>query len=61
LKVYVRQGKLVVNAEATYDELNQDAVVKQHGNKLRFEEFREYFAMDQAGKKAAELVAFNNN
>ena len=60
LKDYVRQDKLVVTAEATYDELNQKAEVKQYGNRLGFQEFREYFEMGKAGKKAAELVAFYN-
>ena len=60
LKDYVRQDQLVVTAEATYDELNQKAEVKQYGNRLGFQEFREYFEMDKAGKKATELVAFYN-
>jgi putative ATP-dependent endonuclease of the OLD family len=60
LRDYVRQDKLVVTAEATYDEPSQKAEVKQYGNRLGFQDFREYFEMDKAGKKAAELVAFYN-
>jgi len=43
LKDYARQDKLIVTASAVFDEGTEQAVVKQYGNRLGFEEFRRYF------------------
>jgi putative ATP-dependent endonuclease of OLD family len=58
LKDYVRQGKLIVSAEARFDNGSKKAVVKQFGNRLGIEEFRTYFEMDKVGKRAPDLKAF---
>ncbi|PCJ46287.1 MAG: ATP-dependent endonuclease [Gammaproteobacteria bacterium] len=52
LKDYARQDKLIVTASAVYDENTEQAIVKQYGNRLGFEEFRKYFEAD----KNKELV-----
>ncbi len=53
LKDYARQDKLIVTATAIYNEATEQAVVKQFGNRLGFEEFRQYFEAD----KNKELVS----
>lgn len=60
LKDYVRQGKLIVTAMATYDPTSQKAEVKQFGNRLGLQDFREYFEKEKAGEKAGDLVLFYN-
>lgn len=60
LKDYVRQDKLVITAEATYDEASHKAEVKQFGSRLGFEEFRRYFEKEKGGEKASELVITYN-
>lgn len=60
LKDYVRQDKLVVTAEATFDEANQKADVKQYGSRLGFDDFRIYFQKEKGSEKASELVATYN-
>jgi predicted ATPase len=55
LKDYVRQDKLVVTAETTYDALNQKAEVKQYGSRLGIEEFKIFFEKEKAAAKAPEL------
>lgn len=52
---YVRQGKLVVTAEANFDPAAEKAEIKQFGNRLGMEEFRKFFEADKNGAKAAEL------
>lgn len=58
LRDYVRQGKLSVSAVAVFDDRTQRAEVKQYGERLGIEDFRTYFEMDKAGKKAQELKDF---
>jgi putative ATP-dependent endonuclease of OLD family len=55
LQDYVRQNKLIVTAEATYDQLSKRAEVKQFGSRLGFEAFRIWFELNKLGKKVAEL------
>lgn len=55
LAAYVRQGKLTVTAEATFDPATQHASVKQFGSRLGMEAFRKYFEADKSGVKAPEL------
>ena len=55
LSDYVRQEKLIVTAIAKYDEVSEKAEVKQYGNRLGMEEFREFFEADKNKAKAAEL------
>lgn len=52
---YVRQDKLIVSATAEYDPARGYAEVKQHGNRLGIDEFREYFRADGDKAKAEEL------
>lgn len=55
LKDYVRQEKLIVTASAEYIKENNNAKVRQYGNRLGFEEFRVYFEADKNKKSASEL------
>ncbi len=61
LSDYVRQGKLIVSAIASYNEKSEMAEVKQFGNRLGFEEFAEYFEMEKSGAKVSELKDFFSN
>lgn len=58
LSGYVRQGKLTVSAVAVFDDRTQRAEVRQYGERLGIEDFKTYFEMDKAGKKAQELKDF---
>ena len=53
LKAYVRQGKLVISAQAVFDA--QGAEVKQYGQRMGVERFREFFDAEKAGARASEL------
>lgn len=55
LKDYIRQGKLVVTAQALFDSDKGIAEVKQYGNRKGFEEFRKYFEANKENVKASEL------
>ncbi len=55
LSDYVRQEKLIVSAIAKYDTNTERAEVRQYGNRIGMEDFREYFEKDKAGASAAEL------
>lgn len=57
LSDYVRQDKLVVSSVAEYDANTGRAEVKQYGNRMGMEEFREYFEADKRGASAKELVS----
>jgi len=57
---YVRQDRLTITAQATYDPSTLRAEVKQYGSRLGMETFREYFELDKAGSKALELQACYN-
>ncbi len=52
---YVRQGKLIVTAEAIYDEINKIAEVKQFGSRLGMADFKEWFEAEKNKAKAPEL------
>ena len=52
---YFRQGKLIVSAEATFDESNGKAEVKQYGQRLAMKNFVKFFIALAAGKRASEL------
>ena len=56
-KGYVRQGKLIVSATATFDEKGNAAVVKQFGQRLGMEEFKPFFKAHGDGASATELKA----
>ena len=55
LSDYARQEKLIVSAIAKYDTNTERAEVRQYGNRIGMEDFREYFEKDKAGASAAEL------
>lgn len=55
LKDYVRQDKLIVTAEATYDELSQKAEIKQYGSRFGIKDFKIFFEKEKAAAKAPEL------
>lgn len=55
LKDYVRQDKLIVTAEATFNEATQRAEVKQYGSRLGFDAFRIYFEEEKSGNSAGDL------
>lgn len=52
---YVRQEKLVITAQAHYDEGTERAEVKQLGNRLGMEEFKVWFEAEKSKKPAKEL------
>ena len=52
---YVRQDKLIVSAVAKYDPGLERAEVRQFGNRLGMEEFRQYFEADKNSESAATL------
>lgn len=55
LKDYVRQGRLVISAEATYDPKTETAELRQVGSRLGIEDFRQYFDAEKSGAKVADL------
>lgn len=55
LSAYVRQDKLIVSAIAKYNTGTERAEVRQFGNRLGMEEFREYFEADKRGESASTL------
>lgn len=56
LKDYIRQGQLIVTAEASWDADTQSASVKQHGQRLGMKAFaHRYFSMKSDGAKVGEL------
>lgn len=57
LSDYVRQDRLIVSSVARYDTITERAEVKQYGNRLGIEEFREYFEQDKAGASVNDLKA----
>jgi len=54
-KLYYRQGKLVVFAQAEWEEATKSAVVKHFGTRLVMKEFSNFFKADKEGKKVSEL------
>lgn len=57
LKAYVRQDQLVVSAEASWDDAQASAPVKQRGERLVIPAFKKYFAETKAGASANDLKA----
>jgi len=55
LSDYYRQDLLIVSSVASYDTVTQRADVKQFGNRLGMDDFRQYFEADKAGSSAADL------
>ena len=55
LKDYVRQDKLIITAEATFDEAALKAEVKQYGSRLGIEDFKIFFEKEKSAAKAPEL------
>lgn len=56
LSDYVRQDKLVVAAEAHWDNVRRFATVRQHGHRLGMKVFaEEYFSKESDGMKVADL------
>jgi putative ATP-dependent endonuclease of the OLD family len=53
---YVRQGELVVTAEATFDPDVGVAPVRYFGQRLGMDAFRQYFGNEEAGLPAAEMA-----
>lgn len=54
-KDYCRQGKLVVSAKAIWNDQQRIGEVKQHGERLGIDRFREFFEQDKAGAAVGEL------
>ncbi|MEJ0100380.1 MAG: AAA family ATPase [Pseudomonadota bacterium] len=57
LSNYVREGKLIVSAIATYDPRSERAEVKQTGWRMGIPEFAPWFKDAEDGKKTPELLA----
>ena len=60
LKDYVRQDKLIVTAEAHFDETTGKAEVKQFGSRLGFDDFKKFFDKIKAGEKVGDLLTTYN-
>ena len=58
---YVRQGRLVVTAVATFDEASGKAQVKQYGQRLGMTALRPFFEALDGGKKVSELKVIYND
>jgi hypothetical protein len=54
-KAYVRQGKLVISAVATFNQSTGRAEVLQYGQRLGMSRFQEFFKAEGDGAKVAEL------
>lgn len=52
---YVRHDKLIITAKAVYNSDTEKADVKQYGNRLGMEEFREFFDAEKGGAKVQDL------
>jgi len=52
---YFRQGKLIVSAEAKFDEATQKAEMKQYGNRMAMQDFTPFFEAYNGGTKVGEL------
>jgi putative ATP-dependent endonuclease of OLD family len=52
---YVRQGKLIISAIATWDAKTKSATVLQFGERLGIKDFAEFFKADGDGAKVEEL------
>lgn len=61
LSDYVRQDKLIVSSVAIYDPAKAIAEVKQYGNRIGLQDFREYFEAEKKGDKSAELQLIYQN
>ena len=57
---YVRQRKLVVTADATFNGANGKAQVKQYGQRLGMTALRPFFEASDGGKRVPELRALYN-
>ncbi len=57
LKAYVRQDQLVVSAEASWDDAQASALVKQRGERLVIPAFKSYFAETKTGGSASDFKA----
>jgi putative ATP-dependent endonuclease of the OLD family len=60
LKLYARQGKLVLFAKAEWDPESEKAPVKQYGSRSVMKEFKEFFKSKEDGAKAVDLKAIYN-
>ena len=58
---YVRQGRLVITAAATFDEASGTAQVKQYGQRLGMVALRPFFEALDGGKKVGELKEIYND
>ena len=58
---YVRQGRLVITAAATFDEASGTAQVKQYGQRLGMTALRPFFEALDGSKKVGELKEIYND
>lgn len=56
LGAYVRQGELVVTAEAVFDQATGIGQVRHFGQRLGMTQFRPFFDAEKAGAKAGDLT-----
>ncbi len=61
LVAYVRQGEIVVTAEAVFDNTAGVGAVRHYGQRLGMERFRTFFDADKAGAKVPELTQIYND
>jgi len=57
LSAYVRQGELIVTAEAVYEPASNSGAVKHYGQRFVMGDFRPFFEAEKAKASAAELTA----
>lgn len=55
LKLYSRQGKLIVYAKAEWDESRQIAPVKQYGSRMVMKDFTDFFEAFNSGERVVGL------
>jgi len=60
LKLYARQGKLVLFAKAEWNSDTEGAPVKQYGSRSVMKEFKRFFKRKEKGAKAPELKKIYN-
>jgi len=60
IKLYARQDKLVLFAQAEWNPTTENAPVKQYGSRLVMKELKPYFRAKETGAKVAELREIYN-
>lgn len=60
LSGYVRQGELIVTAEAKFEPATKTGIIKHYGSRLGLRPFARFFAVEKAGGTATQLTEIYN-